>query len=107
MKKINIEEEINSIARQIIEKYHPEKIILFGSSARGETGPDSDIDFLVVKKDTPDLGRERSRELRRLIEKHWAVDFLVYKPEELQEREELGDPFIRAVLKQGKIIYGS
>jgi len=47
---INFEKEIESITIQIIEKYEPEKIILFGSAARGESGSDSDADFLIIKK---------------------------------------------------------
>ena len=49
----DFEKEIHRITQQIIEKYNPEKIILFGSAARGEGDPDSDADFLIIKKDTP------------------------------------------------------
>jgi len=42
--------EIVSITAQLIEKYKPEKIILFGSAARGDTNPDSDADFLIHQK---------------------------------------------------------
>lgn len=44
------EQEINRITQQIIEKYKPDKIILFGSTAKGELHPDSDADFLIIKK---------------------------------------------------------
>ena len=49
----NLEQEIRSIATQIIKKYKPEKIILFGSAARGDEGPDSDADFLVTQVSHP------------------------------------------------------
>ena len=45
-----VKKEIDSIAEQLKEKYNPEKIILFGSFARGEFNEDSDIDLFVVKK---------------------------------------------------------
>jgi predicted nucleotidyltransferase len=103
---IDVENEIHDIARQIVEKYHPEKIILFGSAARGGFTPDSDVDLLVIKKDVPRYGIDRMRELRRLIKKKVAADFLVYRPEEIEERLKMGDPFVKAVLSEGKVLYG-
>jgi predicted nucleotidyltransferase len=103
---MEIEKQIESIKEQLLEKYKPEKIIIFGSYARGEFNEDSDLDFLIIKKDTPYQGRDRARELRRLIKKNIACDFLVYRPEEFEERLKLGDPFIKSILEEGIIIYG-
>ena len=103
---IDFEKEIGSIAAQIIEKYKPEKIILFGSAVNGQLGLDSDVDLLVIKKDTPLYGADRIRELSRIIDRNIPVDFLVYRPEEFQKRLEMGDPFLKAVLKEGKVLYG-
>ena len=72
---MSINKDIEDILRQIIEKYKPERVILFGSGAREELGDNSDLDFLIIKKDVPLIGRERTRELRRLIKKKVAVDF--------------------------------
>jgi len=47
---MDIQKEIENISSQIIAKYRPEKLVLFGSAARGESEPDSDIDFLIVRK---------------------------------------------------------
>ncbi len=47
---IDFQKEIESITLQIIEKYKPAKIILFGSTARGQFDADSDADFLIIKK---------------------------------------------------------
>ena len=102
----NLEKQIKSITTQIIEKYKPEKIILFGSAARGDEEPDSDADFLVIKKKTPLYGAERTRELSRIIERSIPVDFLVYRPEEFEKRVEMGDPFLIAILKEGQVLYG-
>ena len=103
---IDFEKEIESIAAQIIEKYKPEKIILFGSAVNGKLGSDSDVDLLIIKKDTPLYGADRIRELSRIIDRNIPVDFLVYRPEEFQKRLEMGDPFLKAVLKEGKVLYG-
>ena len=103
---IDFQKEIENITLQIIKKYKPEKIILFGSASRGKMGPDSDADFLIIKENTPFYGADRIRELSRMIERNIPVDLLVYKPGEFKRRLELGDPFLRAVLKEGKILYG-
>ena len=103
---IDYQKEIESIKTQIIEKYKPEKIILFGSAARGHFGLDSDADFLIIKKDTPYYGADRIRELSRIIERNIPVDLLVYRPEEFSKRLEMGDPFLKGILKEGKTLYG-
>lgn len=103
---INFEKEIESITIQIIEKYEPEKIILFGSAARGESGFDSDADFLIIKKETPFYGADRIRELSRIVNRNIPVDFLVYRPKEFEKRVEMGDPFLKSIIKEGKVLYG-
>ena len=103
---IDFQKEIESITAQIIERYKPEKIILFGSASRGKSGLDSDVDLLIIKKDTPLYGADRIRELSRIIERNIPVDFLVYRPEEFEKRLKMGDPFLKVVLKEGKVLYG-
>lgn len=98
--------EIKHIANQIIQKYHPLKIILFGSAGRGEYDKVNDLDFLIIKKDVPTYGLARMRELDELIDRNIAADMLVYRPDEFQERVKLGDPFIKTILKEGKVLYG-
>ena len=101
----DISQEVESITNPIVEKGRPERIILIGNAARGELTADSDVDFLVVKKDTPLYGADRIRELSRLIERNIVVDFLVYRPDEFDKRMEMGDPFLKAVVKHGKVLY--
>ena len=103
---MEIEKQVEDIKKQIIERYKPEKIIIFGSYARGNFDKDSNVDFLIIKKDTPECGVERIREVSKLIKRNIAVDFLVYSPYEIEERIKLGDPFIKGILKEGKVIYG-
>lgn len=103
---VEVTEEIQRITAQLVAKYAPERIILFGSAARGEVHPESDADFLIIKRDCPHLGADRIRELHRLIERDIPVDFLVYRPEEFERRLALGDPFLKAVLREGKVLHG-
>jgi len=98
--------EIETIVRQIIQKYRPIKIILFGSAGRGEYDEVNDLDFLIIKKDVPLYGLDRMRELDGLIERNIAADMLVYRPDEFNERIKLGDPFIKTILREGRVLYG-
>lgn len=100
-----IQSQIDSITQQLIQKYQPEKIILFGSAASGQMSPDSDLDFLLVKDDNKPR-HDRMVEVYRLVDKDIAADFLVYTPEELATRLKMGDPFIKSVLSEGKVLYG-
>ena len=106
MKSNEITLEIENIVAQIIQKYHPMKIILFGSAGRGEYDKVNDLDFLIIKKDVPVYGLARMRELDELIDRNIAADMLVYRPDEFQKRLKLGDPFIKTIIKEGKVLYG-
>lgn len=102
----DILKEIQKITAQIIEKYRPDKVILFGSAARNELKEDSDLDFLIIKRETPLYGADRIRQLSRMIDRDISVDFLIYRPEEFDKRLQMGDPFIKLILKEGKVLYG-
>ena len=105
MNKDDISKEINKLKNQLIYKYKPDKIILFGSAARGDDET-NDVDLFIIKKDVPYYGDERIKELYRLVDVDIAVDYLVYKPEEVEERLSLGDPFIKKIFREGKVLYG-
>ena len=106
MEEKRIIHEIDHILRQIIETYKPLKVILFGSAARGRYQECNDLDFLIIKDDVPLYGLQRMRELDDLIDRNMPADMIVYRPEELVDRLELGDPFVKAILKEGRILYG-
>jgi predicted nucleotidyltransferase len=105
MTRTEIIGEIDGIRDQLIEKYRPEKIILFGSAAWGGDEV-NDLDFFIVKQDVPYYGVDRMRELDKLIKRHVAVDMIVYKPEEVEDRLALGDPFVKKIYREGKVLYG-
>jgi predicted nucleotidyltransferase len=106
MESEEITAEIDHIVEQIVRKYNPLKIILFGSAARGEYDKVNDLDFLIVKKDVPLYGLARMRELDELIDRNMAADMLVYRPDEFEKRIKLGDPFIKTVIEEGQVLYG-
>ena len=99
------DEEIQNIVDQLIRVYKPEKIILFGSLVDGKIREGTDIDLFIIKKDIPNLGVDRIRQLDELIKYRLATDFIVYKPEEVERRLKLGDAFIKSIISEGKILY--
>ena len=98
--------QINEVVKQIIEKYQPLKIILFVSYAYGVPSIDSDVDLLIIKK--TGLPRfKRAREINRLFNPYpFAMDILVYSPEEVEKWKGHKNSFIYQVLKSGKVLYG-
>ncbi|MCM8801003.1 MAG: nucleotidyltransferase domain-containing protein [Candidatus Omnitrophica bacterium] len=94
--------------KQIVESlkfYHPEKIILFGSYARGKPAKDSEIDLLVIKSTKKDHYRRIPEVRAYLHHLDKAFDILVMTPKEINKRLKLGDFFIEDIIKKGKILY--
>jgi len=98
------EKVLDEIVRRVVEAVAPEKIILFGSAVRGEMGPDSDVDLLVVKE------CDNTREVARLIRRSLAdigipKDILVVRPATLEKHRETIGYIYRPALREGKVIY--
>lgn len=103
--KSRFDKEIQNIVEQLIRLYKPEKIVLFGSLAEGRIHQGTDIDLFIVKSDVPETGVDRIRQLDGLINYRLATDFIVYRPEELDRRLKMGDPFVKNILDNGKVLY--
>ena len=83
---------------------HAERVILFGSFARGEDGAESDLDLVVVKRTNLPFWK-RVSEIRQLLKPRVAADVIVYTPEEI---EQMGKdrPFVRdEILGRGRVLY--
>lgn len=104
MIKKAIQNEVNKITAQIIKSYQPEKIILFGSLARGNFSEDSDVDLLIIKE-TKDSKIDRIKKILFTVDYNLPFEPLVYTQDELEKRQKLGDSFILAVLSEGKVLY--
>jgi predicted nucleotidyltransferase len=104
MEKIN-EKTIREVASSIGKAARAQKVILFGSHARGSGGRESDVDFLVVSQSA--LPRhKRSRALYALFDPYpFPMDIIVYTPEEIQEGLEHPGSFIANALSEGKEVY--
>ncbi len=100
------QEAIDDVVRQIVENFQPQKIILFGSYARGKPHPESDVDMLVVM-DTPLKEVEQAIEICQKIQYRFGLDLIVHTPKRLAERLKMGDWFLHDVLEEGKVVYES
>lgn len=93
------------ITRRILAVSKPQKIILFGSYARGDFGPDSDLDLLVVLENI-DSPRAESNRLRRALRGILApVDVLVATPDQVERNSKTIGLIYRPALEEGKVIY--
>lgn len=98
---------ISGLVERLIEKYKPDRIILYGSYAYGTPHKESDIDLLIVKE-TKDRPIDRRIAVRRLvsdIRKKVPFSSLVVTPEELSNRLALGDDFFIEITQRGKVLY--
>jgi predicted nucleotidyltransferase len=95
---------IRRVCRRIAEEFKPEKIILFGSYAYGRPTMESDVDLLVVM---PFEGGHfhQAHKITQRLNLALPLDLLVYTPEQLEYRLEIGDRFFREILEQGKVLY--
>jgi uncharacterized protein len=96
--------QIEDVGRQIAERFSPERVILFGSYADGEPTEDSDVDLLVVM---PAKGSpvDQSVEIRLAVDSSFPMDVLVRTPQKVRERLHIGDPFMRRIIRRGKVLY--
>ncbi len=96
--------QIEEFGRRVGEEFGAERVILFGSYARGDANPDSDVDLLAI---TSFEGRsvDKSVEIRMKLRPGFPMDLLVRTPEKVRERIEMGDTFLQEILERGKVLY--
>lgn len=94
---------IRRFARQVAERFGPNKIILFGSQAYGTPHEDSDVDILVVMPARNEL--DQAVRIRLAVDHPFPLDLLVRTPRNLAWRLAEGDSFLREIVSKGKILY--
>lgn len=100
-------EVVESFVQSVVEAVHPLKIILFGSYARGQTGPDSDIDALVVMPEGVHCRRIAQLLYRRIKGLGVPFDILVATAGDLEKHKDNIGLIYRVVLQEGKEIYAA
>ena len=95
---------LDDIIRRVVETARPEKIILFGSAARGEMGPNSDIDLLIIKEGADALNL-MARIYRKLHGVGAAVDAIVVSPHDVERFKDSHALIIKPALREGRVVY--
>lgn len=96
--------QIRDFGRRIGHEFGARKVVLFGSYAKGRPSPDSDVDIFVI---LPFQGKSvhQSVRIRLQLRPAFPVDLIVRTPDQVRKRLKMGDPFIREVLEEGKVLY--
>lgn len=103
--KNKIQRQINTMVSRIVRQFQPEKIILFGSHARGQALPDSDVDLLIVM---PVTGSKRQKAVKIGVALHdipIPKDLVVVTPEEFQWRKDIIGTIEWPASREGKVLY--
>ena len=109
--ELNEAEVLRQMVEIIVREADPESIILFGSRARGEAGPDSDVDLLIIEREPFGPGRSRIKELARLYHAlrymPASKDLLVYSREEFDRWKEAMNHVVANAAREGRLLYGN
>ncbi len=97
--------KIRAFCAALAKQFHPQKVILFGSYAYGQSTPDSDVDLLVLMPKTRERGERMSVRIRQAIPRDFPLDLLVRTPTEVTRRLRWGDLFLREVMEKGQVMY--
>ncbi len=96
--------KIEEFGRNVGREFNAEKVILFGSYAYGNPSPDSDVDFLVVMNFSG-KGARKSVEILERLDPRFGVDMLVRTPEQVRQRIEWNDFFMKEIVENGRVLY--
>jgi predicted nucleotidyltransferase len=106
MQKKNVPKKIlQNIIQRIVEVAHPDRIIMFGSAARGEMGPHSDIDLLVIQKGLRNPRDVAAKIYMQLYGVGKAVDIIVVSPEQVEKYRDSPYLVIYPATREGVVIY--
>src|SRR5438477_5625050 len=94
---------IRKYVRQIVEKFRPQRVILFGSHAYGKPDEDSDVDLLVVMPAKNELSQ--SIRIRQALWAPFPMDLFVVRPETLAKWLDWEDPYLTEILDKGIVLY--
>ncbi len=106
MSRVVVDEALLAeIVRRLVEAIDPDKIILFGSHARGETRADSDVDLLIVKDSNEKPHRRAIPAYRSLWGLGIAKDILWYTPQEAREWSRARNHVVARAFREGRVLY--
>lgn len=96
---------MSDIVDRIVRRSDPDKIILFGSRARGAARPDSDMDLLVIADSDLPRSRRAVPLYDALSDMPIAMDIVVYRSSEVQDWSQVAEAFITTAVREGTVLY--
>lgn len=99
------DELLTQIIHRVLSAGDPLKIVLFGSRARGEARPDSDLDLLIIEESELPRYRRATRYRMALMDLLPEKDIVVWTPEEVEEWTGVSNAFITTILAEGRVLY--
>jgi len=99
------EQKLQQIAQRIVAVAQPVRVILFGSYGRGDAGPDSDLDIMVIKRRVDNRGEEMIRLRKAVGNIDIGVDVLVYSEMEYERRSQVPGTVLYWARKEGRSLY--
>lgn len=102
---VPIDALLDEVVRRILSAGSPERVVLFGSQARGDARPCSDLDLLIVEESTLPRYRRAPRYLRALTGLNIAKDVVVWTPDEIAAWRDVPDAFITTAIREGRTLY--
>jgi uncharacterized protein len=97
--------QVEEIAARIVEAFHPVRIVVFGSHARGDQTEDSDLD-LFVEMETERCAPERAIEVSSSFGlRRWPLDVVVYTPAEVRRLRNVHGTLLSIIEAEGEVLY--
>jgi len=96
---------LSKIVSRIVTTCSPEKVLIFGSRARGDAGPQSDLDLLVIAESSRPRYQRAAPIYRAIADIPMEVDVLVYTPAEVEDWSGVRQAFVTTAVREGRVVY--
>ena len=97
--------DLAAVTTRIVERFRPRRVVLFGSHARGEAGPESDLD-LFIEMESDRRPPERASDVAALFGlRRWPLDVVVYTPAEVERLQGVGGTLLARIEAEGRTLY--